>query len=95
MLAHAQLACVLAGSALECQLDELVKLCRLSLKNGAKAHPGCKAVELAAASLTCTWRNLCQVHIEQPAKDVTAPWPNLQGTAALADQSSLPQAGGH
>lgn len=91
MSVHAQLACFWAGSALECQLNERVKLCRLSLENGTKPHPGCKAVELAAPSLTCSRCNLCQLHIDQPGNDIMAPWPDLQGTAALTGQSNYQQ----
>lgn len=83
MLAHTKLACILAGSALKCQLDELVQLCRLSLKNGAKTHPCCKATQLAALSLTITWGNVCQLYIDQPANDISAPWPNLHKSLSL------------
>lgn len=93
MPVHVQLACVLAGSALECQLNELIKLCGVSLKDGAQPHPCCKAVELAAASLTCTRCNLCQLHIEQPGNDIMAPRPNLQGTAAVTGQSDYQRRG--
>lgn len=90
-LVHAQLACFLAGGALECQLNERAKLCRLSFENGAKPHPGCKAVELTAPSLTCSRCNLCQLHIYQPGNDIMAPWPDLQETAALIGQSNYQQ----
>ena len=83
MWAHAQLACVLTGGALKRQLDELVQLCRLSFKNGAKANPRCKATELAAPSLTRARGNVCQLHIHQPADDVTAPWPNLHRSSCF------------
>jgi len=50
----------------------------LSFKDGSQAHPGSKAVELAAPRLTSSWCQLLRLDLCQPCNHFVAPRPHLK-----------------